>query len=74
MRVRYRLTFELIEDNFEGAEQYAKDFCKKMDSYLSPYARKKYPAHYLPHEFKDNYGPGKDWNGFIVWYYVKSWG
>ena len=67
-RSKYHLTYNLIE----GTEEYAKEFCERINANLKPYPRRRYPAHYTPYQIKDNYGPGKDWNGWICWYYYSN--
>lgn len=65
MKRRYHLGYKLIE----RSEDAAREFCADCNRTATPYQRKRYPAHYTPHTIRDNYGPGKDWTGFICWYY-----
>lgn len=62
---RYRLRFHLVE----GDEREARAFCERINANLNAYARRRYPAHYTPHLIRDNYGKGRDWNGFICWFH-----
>ena len=54
---RYHLTFRLEKD-----EETARRFCEMKNREMTPYARKKYPAHHLPYQLKD-------FDGFICLYY-----
>lgn len=68
MARKYHLTYHLIE----GEEQKAINYCNEHNAHLQPYAKRKYPAHYTEYSIKDNYGPGKDWTGWIVWYHYAT--
>lgn len=65
--VKYYLSYHLVE----GEEANAIKFCDEINSGLTKYMRANHPAHYTPYYIKDNYGPGKDWDGWICWYYTK---
>ena len=62
---KYHLTYHLVE----GEETQAQRYCDEIRASQDAYARRKYPAHYTPYKIKDNYGKGKDWNGYICWYH-----
>jgi len=62
---KYHLTYHLIE----GSKQEAQQFCENINRNATPYARRKYPAHYTPYKIENNDGNGNDWNGWICWYH-----
>lgn len=64
---RYHLAFHLVE----GDETAARVFCERENAAASPYQRRRYRATYNRHVIKDNYGAGRDWNGFICWYWYR---
>ena len=69
MKREYRLTSTLIE----GREEAARARCDRLNAAASPYQRRNHPAHYCPYTIPDNYGPGRPWQGWIVWHYYKNW-
>lgn len=62
---KYNLAYHLVEGDEAGAAR----FCAEVNAAASPYVRRRYPASYTPYHIKDNYGPGKDWSGWICWYH-----
>ena len=65
---KYHLTYHLVEGSEADAQAYRNDCNARM----TPYGRKAHPATYTTYTIKDNYGPGQDWNGRIVWHYYTT--
>lgn len=59
MKTKYQLRYEVV-----FSEGKAREFCEQQNKKATYYMRKHHPAHYTP------WDDGKDYKGFICWYYL----